>query len=90
MSLAVGLGEMAVVLGAHASLFLVNAGFLVLEVRGFAGGELAALDALSDAILLIVFALVESSCEVCAERAAVVSERVAIRASFVRFMMRLL
>ena len=50
---------MAVVLGAHAALFLVDAGLLMLEMGGFAGGELAALDALGDAVLLIVLALVD-------------------------------
>lgn len=56
---AVLFGQVAVVLRGHASLFLIDAGFLMLEVAGFAGGELAALDALSDAVLLIFLALVD-------------------------------
>jgi hypothetical protein len=39
-SLAVGLGEMAIILGAHAALFPVDTGFLMLKARGFASGEL--------------------------------------------------
>jgi hypothetical protein len=52
-------GQVAVVLNAHASLFFVDAGFLMFESAGFAGGELAALDALSDAVLLVFLALVD-------------------------------
>jgi hypothetical protein len=37
-SLAVGLGEMAVIPGAHAALFPVDTGFLMLKARGFASG----------------------------------------------------
>lgn len=55
----VGLGEVAVVLSAHSLLFFVDAGFLVLELCSFARGELAALYALSDAVLLVLFALVD-------------------------------
>ena len=53
-------GQVAVVLCAHAFFFFVYAGFLMFEVAGFAGGELAALDALSDAVLLVFLALVDS------------------------------
>jgi hypothetical protein len=49
----------AVVLCAHATLFLVDASFLVLKVRGFACGQLTALNALADALLLVAFALVD-------------------------------
>ena len=34
----VGGGKVAVILCAHAPLFVVDAGFLMLDVRGFAGG----------------------------------------------------
>ncbi len=39
--------------------FLVNLRFIVLEVRGFAGRELSAVDALRDAILLVLFPLAD-------------------------------
>ena len=55
--LAILSGEVAVILGAHALDFLVDSSFLMLEVRGFTGGELTALDALSDTVLLVLFAL---------------------------------
>jgi hypothetical protein len=44
---------MAVVLGAHAALFPVDSCLLVFQERGFTGGELAALNALADAVLLV-------------------------------------
>ncbi len=49
--------EVAVILGFHAALFAVDAGFLVLKVVGLAGGDLAAFDAVGDAVLLAGFAL---------------------------------
>ena len=48
---------MAVVFRAHRVLFLIDACFLRFEVLGFTGSELAAVDALGNAILLIVLAL---------------------------------
>jgi hypothetical protein len=48
---------MPVVLGAHAALFPVDTGLLMFEARGFSGSELTALNALADAVLLIVAAL---------------------------------
>src|ERR1700722_3772069 len=57
--LAVLLGELAVVLGAHAPLFLVDAGFLVFEVRRLTGRELTTLHALGDSVLLILLALID-------------------------------
>jgi len=57
--LAILLGEVSVVLGAHTALFPVDAGLLMLDVGGLAGGELAALDTLSDAVLLVLPALVD-------------------------------
>ncbi len=53
----VGLGEVAVVLGAHALLFLVDACFLMLKLGCFAGGKLAILDAGGDTLLLVDLAL---------------------------------
>jgi hypothetical protein len=53
------LSETTIVLGAHAALFLVDTSLLMLEVRGFTGSELAALDALRDAGLLVGLALVD-------------------------------
>ncbi len=58
-SLAILLGEVAVILRSHAALFLIDAGLLVLKTRGLAGAELAALDALRDAILLVLLTLVD-------------------------------
>ena len=53
------------------------------RLRGFAGGELAAADALGDAVLLIAFALVDVA-EVCAIPTVVERARsaVATRESF--------
>src|SRR5215831_9504828 len=56
---AVGLGEMAVVLGAHGLLFVIDGCFLLLDVSGLAGGKLAALDSLGDAVLLVFLTLVD-------------------------------
>ena len=42
---AVGGGQVAIVVGAHVVLFLVEGGFLGLHVGGFARGELAGVDA---------------------------------------------
>src|ERR1035441_2667346 len=50
---------MAVILGAHATLFLVDAGLLVLQARGLPGFQVAALHALGDAVLLVLLALVD-------------------------------
>ena len=58
-NLAVGACEMTVVLGAHATLFLVDTGLLVFEARGLAGCKLTALDTLCDAVLLILFSLID-------------------------------
>ena len=94
--LAVGLGEMAIVLRAHATLFFVDTGLLMFQSRGFAGSELTALDALADALLLIDLALVDvvvvlTGVEVaCAKTAAGARVRAAMRASLVTFMMALL
>jgi hypothetical protein len=55
-SVAVLRGEVAVVLGAHAVLFTVDAGLLMLHARGFARRKLAAPDALRDTRLLIALA----------------------------------
>jgi hypothetical protein len=52
-------GEVAIVLGAHPALFAIDTPLLVLYSRGFARRELAAANALTDAILLIVFPLVD-------------------------------
>ena len=52
-------GKVSVVLGAHAALFLVNAGFLVLKMAGFAGGELAAFHTVGDTVLLVDFTLTD-------------------------------
>ena len=52
-------GEVAVVPRAHAALFAIDAALLMLEACGFAGGELAALDTLRDAVLLVLLALVD-------------------------------
>ena len=57
--MAVLAGEAAVVLGSHVVLFTVDTAFLALEVGGFARGELAGADALRDAVLLVVLALVD-------------------------------
>src|SRR5580698_3634093 len=57
--LAVLLGQVAIILCAHAALFVVDARLLVLQVRGFAGRELTALHALCDALLLVALALVD-------------------------------
>jgi len=57
--LLVGIGKLAVVEFAHVALFLVDGGFFLLEVGGFAGSELSALDALSDAVLLVFFAFLD-------------------------------
>lgn len=52
-------GEAAIILGPHAALFAVDAAFLMLQPRGFAGGELTASYALADAVLLVVFPLID-------------------------------
>jgi len=52
-------GEPAVVLAAHVVFLAVDAGFLALQVGRFAGSELAVADALRDAILLVVLALID-------------------------------
>jgi hypothetical protein len=54
-SSAVRLGEMAVIHGLHITLFLVQFGLLLLQVRGLSGRQLATVDAIGDAILLIFF-----------------------------------
>jgi hypothetical protein len=56
--LAVRFGEVAIVLSAHAPLFFVDSRFLMLQAGSFPGSKLTALDALSDAILLVDLALV--------------------------------
>src|SRR6516162_6557734 len=48
--LLVSLGQLAVVKLAHVALFLVDRGFLLFEIGGFAGGQLSALDSLRDAV----------------------------------------
>src|SRR5579864_2323585 len=53
----VGGRELAVVQFAHVALFLVQAGFLPLQIGSFTGGKLAALHAIGDAVLLILFAV---------------------------------
>src|SRR5579864_7491329 len=50
-------GEFATVRSTVVADFVVNLGFIVFEVRGLAGGELSALDALSDAVLLVLGSL---------------------------------
>src|ERR1700683_4517722 len=50
---------MAVVVLAHGVLFLVQARFLRFQVLGFTGRELAILDPVGDAILLVVLALLD-------------------------------
>src|SRR5580704_16304004 len=52
-------GQVAVVRGAHAVFFPVQCGFLGLQISGFSGGQLPALDAVCDAVLLIFLALVD-------------------------------
>ena len=58
-------GEVAVVLGAHAALFVVNAGLLMLQPAGFASGKLTALHSLSDAVLLVLLALIDGWIGIC-------------------------
>src|SRR5882762_3639183 len=53
----VGRSQLAIVRGAHAGLFLVHTSFLRLQLLGLSGCELAALDAIGDAILLIFLAM---------------------------------
>lgn len=55
-SVAVLRGEVAVVGGAHAALLFVDGDLMVLKISGLARRELAALDTLRDAVLLIFFA----------------------------------
>lgn len=54
-------GEMAVVLSSHATLFFINPSLLMLKMRGFPGCELAIRYTLADAVLLILFALIDIS-----------------------------
>ncbi len=56
--LAILCGQMAVILCTHPALFAVDACLLVLKAAGFTRCQLAALDALPDAILLIDLTLV--------------------------------
>src|ERR1700690_702347 len=50
---AVGAGQMAIVQLAHVAFFVVDLGFLGLEMYGFARSQLAALDAVGNAVLLV-------------------------------------
>src|SRR5271155_5851742 len=51
--------QVTVILRAHTTLFLVDAGFLVFQVRSLTSGQLAVLDAVCDTVLLIDLALVD-------------------------------
>src|SRR5579871_1050530 len=55
---AVGGGQVAIVARAHAVFFLVQRGFFRFQIGRFSGGQLAAVNALGDAVLLIFLALV--------------------------------
>lgn len=57
--LAILMGQVPVILRAHASLFLVDARFLVLQPAGFARCQLAALYAVGDPALLVALALLD-------------------------------
>ena len=48
---------MAIVLGLHVTLFLVQLRFLLLQVAGFTGGQLSVGHAVGDPVLLVLFAL---------------------------------
>jgi hypothetical protein len=99
-SLAILLRKLAVVLSAHALLFLVDASFLTLQVRGLTGVELATGNTLANAILLDLFALVDGcrlgrdgqsgGAVVCAKSAVEESARVATRVRIFVFMGSLL
>src|SRR5579875_3298743 len=56
---AIGAGEMAVVGAAHLVFLAIDRGIAAFQIAGFAGGQLAALHSLGDAVLLILFALVD-------------------------------
>src|ERR1700734_2784393 len=58
-SLAILFCQVAVILRAHSALFLVDTGFLVFQARGLTCPQLAILDAVGDAVLLIDLALVD-------------------------------
>jgi len=51
-------GQMTIVLRSHPTLFFVDAGFLMFEMRCLARRKLAAVDSLADAVLLVLFALI--------------------------------
>jgi hypothetical protein len=51
--------QVTVILRAHTALFLIDAGFLVFQVRGLACGQLPVLDTVGDTVLLIDLALVD-------------------------------
>ena len=67
MTSAILFRQVPVILRAHTALFPVDTGFLVFQARGLARGQLAALDAVGNAILLIDLALVDVIV-VCARR----------------------
>src|SRR5271167_33662 len=56
----VGPGQFAVVQFAHVALFLVHGRFFLLQVRGLAGSQFAALHAVGDAVLLVLFAVLNA------------------------------
>lgn len=68
---AVTISQVAVVVGAHMPLLAVDAALLVLELCGLATGKLAAVDALRNAVLLVVLALVDIVWRLCQERGRV-------------------
>src|SRR5437660_1452920 len=59
-SFLVGGGQLAVIELAHVALFLVDRGFFLFQVRGFTGGQFPALHAVSDAVLLVFFAVLNA------------------------------
>src|ERR1700756_2188051 len=56
---AIGSGQLAGILAAHQLFFFVEIRFFLLEIGGFAGGQLAAGYAVRDAVLLVFLALVD-------------------------------
>src|ERR1039458_2507262 len=55
-------GQMAVILRPHSFFFLIDPGFLLFQVLSFARGEFVVSYTTSDAVLLILFALVDPLC----------------------------